>query len=115
VAVERRVKLMSDYVAGWPLWTVEEGLIAPGAFSLSASLTADLRDWQELFEREFHWDRGWRTPEAEAHYARAAPGLLLRLNQELGPDVHVTVDTWPVSDTQLVAWLGHHAGSAPGT
>jgi hypothetical protein len=107
MADERIVKLMSDYSAGWPLWSADEGLLAADAFSLSASLTADLRAWQDLFEAEFHWDRGWRTPEAEARYARTAPELLHHLRREFGPDVHVTLNAWPVTDPYLSAWLKH--------
>jgi hypothetical protein len=106
--VERRqLKLMSDYGADWPLWSDREGLLAPDAFSLSASLATDLRTWQNLFDCEFHWDSGWRTPEAENRYARAAPQLLHRLRQELGPHVQVTLDAWPVTDPALVTWLSH--------
>jgi hypothetical protein len=107
MADKRRVKLMSDYSAGWPLWSADEGLLAPDAFSLSASLAADLRAWQDLFEDEFHWDRGWRTLEAEARYARTGPDLLHRLRRELGPAVLVTLDAWPVTDPELVDWLKH--------
>ena len=113
MANDGRVKLMSDYGAGWPLWTAQEQLTAPDTFSLSASLTADLRAWQDLFEREFRWDHGWRHAEAEARYARAAPELLHRLRRELGPDVQVTLDTWPVSDLDLVAWLRQRHELAP--
>ena len=107
------VRLMTDYEAGWPLWTTEKGLTAPDACSLSASLTADLLGWQDLFEREFRWDRGWRSAAAEARYARDAAELLHRLRREVGPGVEVTLDAWPVSDPELVAWLGHHAERPP--
>jgi len=103
----QRVKLLSDHGADWPLWSAPEGLLVPGSLSLSASLVADLHAWQDLFEHEFHWDYGCRTPEAEARYAQAAPELLHRLRRELGPTVHVTLDAWPVSDPKLIAWLGH--------
>jgi len=73
------------------------------------SLTADLRAWQDLFENEFHRDHGWRTPEAEARYARAAPELRHRLRQELGSTVNVTLDAWPVADPELAAWLKHRS------
>src|SRR3954468_19002833 len=98
----QRVKLMSDYGADWPLWSAQEALLVPGSLSLSASLVTDLHAWQDLFEHEFHWDHGWRTPQAEARYARVAPELLHRVRQELGPAVHVTLDVWPVSDPELV-------------
>jgi hypothetical protein len=107
MAGERMVKLMSDYSAGWPLWSANEGLLAPDALSLSAPLAADLRAWQDLFEDEFHWDRGWRTLEAEARYALAGLELLHRLRRELGPAVHVTLNAWPVTDPELIAWPKH--------
>ena len=53
----QRVKLMSDYGAGWPPWSAQEGLLAPESLLLSA--------------------------------------------------VHVTLDAWPVSDPELVAWFRH--------
>ena len=107
MADERLVKLMSDYSAGWPLWSDGEGQLAPEVLALSASLVADLQAWEDLFDSEFHWDSGWRTPEAEARYARAAPELLHRLRRELGPAVQVTLNAWPVTDPELVAWLKH--------
>jgi len=64
---------MSDYSAGWPLWSAGEGLLASDALPPSAPLIADLRAWQDLFENEFHWDHGWHTPEAETRYARRLP------------------------------------------
>lgn len=107
MAREQRVKVMSEYGIDWPLWSDQDGLLAPDAFSLSSALAADLRAWQDHFEREFHWDRGWRTSEAEARYAKDAPELLHRLRRELGSAVHVTLDAWPVSDPELAAWLRH--------
>ena len=105
MTAERLVRLTSDYRAGWPLWSADGGLLASDAFTLSDSLTTDLRAWQDLFESEFHWNHGWRTPEAEARYARAAAELVHRLRHEIGPAVRVTLDAWPVGDPELAAWL----------
>jgi hypothetical protein len=102
-----QVKLMSDYSADWPLWSAEEGLLTPESLALSPALVADLLAWQELFECEFRWDHGWRSPESEARYARIAPELLNRLRIELGPTWQVVMNTWPVTDPELAAWLGH--------
>jgi hypothetical protein len=107
MAPRQQVTLTSDYGAGWPLWSARGSLLAPDALPLSAELTADLHSWQDLFDRQFHRDDGWRSPEAETRYARAAPELLHRLRGELGPAVQVTLDTWPVSDPDLVTWLSH--------
>jgi hypothetical protein len=106
-AATPRVKLMCDYAAGWPLWSADEGLLSPDALPLSPALAADLRAWQELFDREFHWDGGWRSREAEVAYAYGAPELLHRLRRELGDATPVTLDAWPVTDPELTAWLAH--------
>jgi hypothetical protein len=100
---------MSDYSAGWPLWSEAGELLAVDDPPLSDELAADLRAWQNLFETEFHWDSGWRTAEAEERYAREAVALLDRLCRELGGDVQVELDTWPVNNVDVIARLdqGH--------
>ncbi|MGH3326752.1 MAG: hypothetical protein ACRDPT_02960 [Streptomycetales bacterium] len=94
---------MSDYGADWPLW--EGGMIGPEDLDLSAGLAADLKAWQDLFEDYFHWESGWRTPEAKERYARDADTLLNRLREELGPGFDVQPDAWPVnSRSRLTRW-----------
>lgn len=95
---------MNDYSAQWPLWA-EDGMIGPDDLGLSPPLAADLKAWQELFDADFHWETGWRTPAAQERHAREAAALVRRLRAEVGPDVEVELDTWPVSDTRLKKWL----------
>jgi hypothetical protein len=115
MAGKQRVTLMSDYFAGWPLWSDDGRLTAPESFALSPALVSDLKAWEALFEREFRFDRepGWSSPEAEAQYARDAAGLLHRLRRELGPGVQVSLDAWPVGDPALRAWLSHRDEASP--
>ena len=42
----RRVRLMSDYGVGWPLWDAA-GAMDPAVFELSEGLTARLHAWQD--------------------------------------------------------------------
>ncbi|MGY1718710.1 hypothetical protein ACI8AG_06665 [Blastococcus sp. SYSU DS0552] len=90
----RHVRLMTDYGAEWPLWTV--GLTDPGRLGLSEELTARLAAWNELFQEHFHWDGGWRDPDARARFAAEGPRLLRDLRREL-PDDEVEFDDWTQS------------------
>lgn len=94
---------MTEYGADWPLWS--DGMTTPEEPGPSPVLVAGLHDWQDLFDREFHWDTGWRTGDAQDRYARAAADLLHRLTHEVAPDVDVVLDAWPVIDPTLKEWL----------
>jgi hypothetical protein len=91
----RHVRLMTDYGAEWPLWTV--GMAAPGELGLSSALTARLASWNELFQEHFHWDDGWRDQDARARFAAEGPRLLRDLRREL-PDAEVEYDDWTRSE-----------------
>ncbi|TYP90686.1 hypothetical protein BD833_101404 [Blastococcus xanthinilyticus] len=83
---------MTDYMAAWPLW-IDHGLTTPAALGLSAALTARLAAWNELFQEHFHWNGGWRDPDARARFAADGPQLLRDLRREL-PDDEVELDDW---------------------
>jgi hypothetical protein len=85
------VRLMNDYGAEVPLFSSD------GAVSVSGELDLRLRAWQEHFEQQFQYERGWRaTSEAAAH---AAEGAALRrlLEAEIGRWADVELDLWPVT------------------
>ncbi|MDP5182645.1 hypothetical protein QOZ88_08330 [Blastococcus sp. BMG 814] len=90
----RHVRLMTDYGAAWPLWTV--GPTHPATLGLSEALTARLTTWNQLFQEHFHWDDGWRDPDARARFAAEGPRLLRDLRREL-PDDEVELDDWTQS------------------
>jgi hypothetical protein len=102
-----RLTLSSDYGAGWPLWSDRVGVVDPAAHGVSAEVCADLRAWQALFDAEYDPDSGWRSGSAEERYARAAIDLLRRLPGELGPDVALAIDLWPLSTPSLIRWTEH--------
>jgi hypothetical protein len=103
----RRLTLSSDYDAEWPLWSEREGMVDPAAHGVPADVCADLRAWQGLFDAHFDPDSGWRSGSAEQQYARVAVDLLRRLQSELGADVALSLDAWPLSNASLVRWVEH--------
>lgn len=110
----RVYRLSSDYSCGFPVWGPSGGLGNAAQLGISDQLAADLTAWQDLFERSFHYDdTGWSSPEAEAEYAHAAPDLRRRLARELAPAGTVTLDLWPVTDKQLLAWVRYHDRPQP--
>jgi hypothetical protein len=102
-----RLRLSSDYGAEWPLWSDGEGMVDPTAHGVPAALCAELRAWQALFDAGFDPDSGWRSGSVERQYARRAIDLLRRLQAELGADVTVSLDLWPLADASLVRWVEH--------
>ena len=112
----RRLTLSSDYGAEWPLWSDRDGMVDPTAHGVPADLCADLRAWQGLFDADFDPDSGWRSGSVEQQYARTAIDLLRRLQSQLGADVAVSLDMWPLSDASLIRWVEHrvsHDRTAP--
>jgi hypothetical protein len=83
---------MSDYSAGWPLWT-GGGLTSPGDWELSPALLERLQAWDDLFDQHFHWDKGWRDGAARRAYHHDAPRLVRDLEREL-PAATVELDLW---------------------
>ena len=98
---KQHVRLMSDYMAGWPLWglsTVVED--TPDEERLSPALSEALYAWEELFERHFRWDTGWDNDAAAKQYQDQAVPLVERLRLELGPEIEVVADLWPLGERQ---------------
>jgi len=101
----RLVKVMSDYLCGWPLW-VDGGGVVGDSFAhergLSAELRRDLIGVQAFFEERFHWDSGWRDAGDDARYAHQLVDVFLRLGRELGDGWVVELDLWPVTDEAIL-------------
>jgi hypothetical protein len=93
------VRLMSDYLCGFPVWDNNSGgnISSPRGLGLSVGLVNELRAWQAFFDEHFDWNAGWDSEERSRAYAAQAPGLADRLRRERGPDAEVVVDLWPVT------------------
>jgi hypothetical protein len=95
VTAPRRVRLMSDYWAGSPLWG-PGGVQYPEDLGLSADLGSRLLAWEDHFERHFDHERGWDSLESRKRYGDNVDDLVRDLRRELGPDVELVVDLWPL-------------------
>ena len=90
-AGERRVRLMPDYSAEWPLWT--DGMISGATLGLSPDLQRALQEWATFFDAHFHHERGWDAPTHRTAFAHHGHELLWWLRAEL-PDLEVEYDDW---------------------
>ena len=63
----------------------------------------------------FDPDSGWRSAAVERQYAHAAIDLLRRLRPELGADVALSLDMWPLATPSLVRWTEHRVAGTPCT
>jgi hypothetical protein len=102
--VRRTVKVMSDYLCGWPLWLA--GGVVGDWFAeevgLSPQLRRDLVAAQAFFDERFHWDGGWRDPADASRYADQMVDALFRLRRELGNEWVVELDLWSVTDEAIL-------------
>src|SRR5687768_1625290 len=96
MAERRSVRLMSDYGVGWPLWS-SDGVVSPAVLGISEGLVARLYAWQDFFERRFHHEHGWRSPDDADGYAREGEELRRLLTAEIGSRDSIVLDLWPVT------------------
>lgn len=94
---------MSEYGVDFPVWDLDQALgedyeVSADRLNISDQLTANILVWQRLFDENFHWEDGWRDPAARDEYADRGRRLQDRLQAELGRDVDVVLDLWPVKD-----------------
>jgi hypothetical protein len=90
-----RIRLMSEYSAESPLWG-HGGVQFPEDLGLSADLGSRLLAWEDHFERHFDHELGWDSLESRKWYGDHVDELVRDLQQELGPDVELVVDLWPL-------------------
>ncbi len=86
---------MSDYWAESPLWG-PGGVQHPEVLGLSAELCSRLLAWEDHFERHFDHELGWDSLESRKWYSDQVDELIRGLRRELGPDVELMVDLWPL-------------------
>ncbi|MFE7504385.1 hypothetical protein [Promicromonospora sp. NPDC057488] len=88
----RVVRLMNDYAAKWPLWTIP--FSQRSDWSLSDELTSRLEAWAAVFNAHYDFMTGW--PTAEMREAQRAEGVELAalLQAELGDEWRVDLHFW---------------------
>lgn len=77
------IELTPDYNAALPLWG-DEGNIPWQDTKFSPALLDRLAAWQQYFDDNYRWDRGWRSAEARDHFARQREELAADVRTELG-------------------------------
>ncbi|TWS24015.1 hypothetical protein FK268_10255 [Tsukamurella sputi] len=105
VASERWIRLMNDY-SGPPLWATYGG-IGPEHLDLPDGLGRELDAWQAGFDRDFHWDTGWRTDDLAAHHTAEGRRLLPLVAAELPGHVIelITGDVRAYAGAWVDGWL----------
>jgi hypothetical protein len=58
-----------------------------------------LAAWQQDFDANFRWDKGWRSAETRDRWASQAEELAAGVRTELGTRAKLTVRLWPLLDT----------------
>lgn len=86
------VRLMNDYAAKWPLWTIP--MTRRSDWNLSDGLTSRLEAWAATFNAQYHFMTGW--PTTEMREAQRAEGVELAalLQTELGDERLVQLQFW---------------------
>lgn len=87
-----RVRLMCDYGAEVPLFPQSEFIES----LVPAVILVRLKAWQEDFDRNFHWERGWKSTEARDRWARTAREIESELKNAFAGKAELVTDLWPL-------------------
>jgi|SRR5450432_3652770 hypothetical protein len=90
------VTLEPDYSAKLPL---SGGGLAWQRTKFSPGLLDRLATWQEEFESNFHWEKGWSSKDARSRWGREARDLAADVRAEMGTRAELVVNLWPLQDT----------------
>jgi hypothetical protein len=96
------IELSPEYSAELPLWGDDgygSGMIAWQDTKFSPELLDRLAAWQQDFDANFHWEKGWRSVEIRDRWASQAEELAADVRAELGTRAELTVRLWPLQNT----------------
>jgi len=96
----RVVILSPDYSAQLPISSEDSGQVSWRTTDFSPELLDRLADWQEEFDSNFHWEKGWRSEQALARWAQEATNLAAELRRKLGSRAELVVNLWPLKGTR---------------
>lgn len=62
----RQIRFFADWGADTPLWEsgTETYLMSPNDYNLSQELSNRLLAWAAHWNRHYHWEHGWDSPQA---------------------------------------------------
>ena len=90
---QRLLRIFCDYGAEWPLW--EHGMQVPEDYALSDALSARVSQWNDQFQENMHWDRGWSMGFDEQQWMQAGLRLTKDVQRELSSPISVRYWQWP--------------------
>jgi hypothetical protein len=86
------VRLFPEYSMEWPLWSRNiPGLdypISPVDLGISDALTARIKKWNDNWEKNFHWEHGWKKGFDTQQWANEGEAIAKLLEEEL-PNITV--------------------------
>lgn len=85
------VTFSPDYSAPSPLWPLSDATDA----LVPPALLVNLIAWQEEFDSNFGWEKGWSSDEAKSKWAEEAVKLEAELREALAGIAELVVDLWP--------------------
>ncbi|MCK9792754.1 hypothetical protein M1843_03210 [Isoptericola sp. 4D.3] len=89
------VKLMNDYGADWPVWTLFDPAVdAAVEEAVDGALGSRLRVWAEVFNERYHHERGWDDPRVAAEHRAEGEALRDALEAVLPEPLRVRLDYW---------------------
>jgi hypothetical protein len=83
---------MPEYGVDVPLFPQSDFTVA----LVPEELMSKLMRWHEVFEENFHWENGWRSPEVRDRWAADAVPLEAELRLALAGKADLVVDLWPL-------------------
>ena len=89
-AGQLEITLMCEYGVTVPLFPQDDDTET----LVSAGLLAQLVEWQQSFDANFHWEEGWRSDDARSRWIDAAQVLYPKVKQEIAGRAPVVLDLW---------------------
>ena len=74
---------MNDYTCEWPLWS---GRHEAYMKYISSDLKDRVKAWANHFNKNYHWEHGWKMADQENSHFKEGETLMNLLNQELDAD-----------------------------
>jgi hypothetical protein len=89
-----RLRLAPDYVMGisglWPSSDDTDAMVSP-------ELLTRLVAWNDEFNVNFHYERGWRSEEARDRWAEESVDLAAQVRAAVEGKAELQIDLWPLS------------------
>jgi hypothetical protein len=87
----KAIRFFPDFDRDWPLWGGPGELMTPADYGLSDELTAEISEWNDLWQREYSLTKlgQWSDPQIGLKWSRWGRSLATRMQAEVGDDYRV--------------------------